>query len=121
MEAPSRASPDIKPLPIGEMSLFFIYRQIQVDWAGGSQREWFYWEQDVQHESNFYWGQNEDYKLGNCISDISEKPFQRAGGKVSIYMILVKEEYMQLSTYFFCRRSLLITEKAMAPHSSTLA
>ena len=49
----------------------------------------------------FYLGQNEDDSLGDSISDSSEKLLQR--GKVSIYVILVKGEYMQLSTYFFVR------------------
>ena len=49
----------------------------------------------------FYLGQNEDDSLGDSISDSPEKLLQRE--KVSIYVILVKGEYMQLSTYFFVR------------------
>ena len=37
--------------------------------------------------------------LRNCSKE--------AGEKASIYVLLVKEEYMQLSTYF-CRRFLLV-------------
>ena len=47
-------------------------------------------------------GQNEDYSLVNKISDSSEKLLQRGGrdgeGKVSIYVISVKGEYMHSST-----------------------
>ena len=46
-------------------------------------------------------GQNEDYSPGDSIPDSSEKLLQRDGGKISIYVILVKGEYMQLSTYLF--------------------
>ena len=98
MEAPSRASPEVKPLPTGERSLFFIHQQMQVDWGGGESHNMNWLGAECTTWVKLLLGQNEDYKLGNCISDISEKPFQRAGGKVSIYMILVKEEYMQLST-----------------------
>ena len=46
-------------------------------------------------------GQTEDCSLGDNISDSSEKLLQRAnGGKVSIYVILVEEEYIQSSIYF---------------------
>ena len=71
---------------------------------------WIGWEQNVQHELNFYWGQNEDYKLGNCISDISEKPFQRAGGR-SVYIWFSKGGMHAIKHIFFCRRILLITRR----------
>ena len=55
-----------------------------------------------------YLGQNEDHSLRDSISDSSDKLLQRgSGGKVSIYVTLVKGEYMQSSTYF-CRRLLLV-------------
>ena len=38
----------------------------------------------------FYLGQNEDYGLGDSISDSSKKLLQSGGGKVSIYVILLK-------------------------------
>ena len=38
--------------------------------------------------------------LGDSISDSSEKMLQRGRGKVSIHAIMVKNEYMQSSTYF---------------------
>ena len=41
---------------------------------------------------------------------------REASGKVSIYVLLVNKKYTH-----FCRRLLLVSEKAMAPHSSTLA
>ena len=57
-------------------------------------------------------GQREDCSPGDSISDSSEKLLQRGGrdgeGKVSIYVISVKGEYMQSSTYF-SRRFLLVT------------
>ena len=55
------------------------------------------WEFQVK----FYWGWNEDYSLGDHISDSSEKLLQRSRGKVSIYVILVEEEYMQSSSLYF--------------------
>ena len=52
-------------------------------------------------------GQNEDYSLGDSLSDSFEKLPQRAEGKVSIDMILVIGKYMQSSTYF-SRKFLLV-------------
>ena len=51
--------------------------------------------------SKFYLGQNKDKSLGESSSDTSEKLLQRGRGEVSIYVILVKGEYMHSSTYFF--------------------
>ena len=54
----------------------------------------------------FYLGQNEDYSLGDSILDSSEKLFQRGRGKkVSIYVVLLKGEYIQSSTYFLLKTS----------------
>ena len=47
----------------------------------------------------FYWGQNEEYSLGDNISDSSEKLLQRGREEVNIFVILVKGEYMWQSTY----------------------
>ena len=69
----------------------------------------------------FYLGQNEDYSVGDSLSDSSEKLLQSGGreSKVSIYVILVKGKYMQSSTflnydyyYYFCRRFLLVKRQA---------
>ena len=52
-----------------------------------------------------YLGQNEDCNPGDSTLDSSEKLLRRGRGKVSIYVIFMKEEYMQSSTYFsegFC-------------------
>ena len=58
--------------------------------------------QDSQEDNvKSYLRQNEDCSLGHSISDSSEKLLQRDGGKVIIYVILVKGEYMQSSKYFF--------------------
>ena len=38
----------------------------------------------------FYFRQNEDYSLGDSISDSSKKLFQSGGGKVSMCVILLK-------------------------------
>ena len=38
--------------------------------------------------------------MGDSTSDSFEKLLQRGKRKVSIYVILVKGEYMELSTYF---------------------
>ena len=46
----------------------------------------------------FYVGQYEDCTLGDSTSDGSEKLFQRGRGKESMYVILVKADYMQSST-----------------------
>ena len=48
----------------------------------------------------FYLGQSEDYSLGDSISASSEKLLQRGRGKVRIYVILVKGEFIQSSTHF---------------------
>ena len=40
----------------------------------------------------FYLGQNEDYSLGDSLSDSSEELLQRGGGGISICVILVKGE-----------------------------
>ena len=42
----------------------------------------------------FYLGQNEDNSPGESISDISEKLLGSGRRQVSIYVILVKREYM---------------------------
>ena len=53
------------------------------------------WELQVK----FYWGQNKGYSSGDSISDSSEILLQR-GKREGMYVILVKGEYMQSSTYF---------------------
>ena len=63
-------------------------------------------------ELSFISGQDEDYSPGDGISESSEKLLQRGRGRsvyVSIYVISVKGEFMQSSTYNFCRRLLLVT------------
>ena len=53
--------------------------------------------------------QNKDHNLRYSSSDSSEKLLQRGGvGEVSIYVILVKGEYMHSSIYFF----LLVTRSS---------
>ena len=59
------------------------------------------WELQVK----FYLGQYEDSSLGDSTSDSSEKLFQEVMGEDSIYVILVKGEHVQSSTYFFQRVS----------------
>ena len=75
------------------------------------------WELRVK----FYLGQNEDYSVGDSLSDSSEKLLQSGGreSNVSIYVILVKGKYMQSSTFlnyyfffFFGRRFLLVKRQA---------
>ena len=59
---------------------------------------------NAQHEnceSSFTWEQNEDYSPGDSIHIALRNCSKMVGGKVSIYVILVKREFMQLSTYFF--------------------
>ena len=59
--------------------------------------------------AKFYLGQTEDCSLGDNTSDSSEKLLQRGnGGKVSIYVILVEEEYIQSSIYFSGRFLLVL-------------
>ena len=43
----------------------------------------------------FYLGQNEDCRLGDSTSDSSENLLQRGSGRRSIYVILVKREFMR--------------------------
>ena len=45
--------------------------------------------------------QNEDCSLGDSVSDSSEKLLKGARRTVSIYVVLAKVEYTQLSTLFF--------------------
>ena len=56
-------------------------------------------EKNVQHESCelFYLGQNEDWSKGDNTSDSSENILQTGCGGRSIYVILVKGEFMQSS------------------------
>ena len=49
----------------------------------------------------FYLGQYEDSSLGDSTSDSSEKLFQEVMGEDSIYVILVKGEHMESSTFIF--------------------
>ena len=55
------------------------------------------WELRVK----FYLGQSEDCSLGDSTSDSSEKLFQEVMGEDSIYVILVKGEHMESSTFIF--------------------
>ena len=50
--------------------------------------------------SCFIWGQNKDHSLGDSTSYTSEKLLQRDGRKASIYVILVKGEYMNQAQVF---------------------
>ena len=45
-------------------------------------------------------GTNEDCSLGDSISDSSEEMLQKGRGKVGIYAVILKNEYLQSSTYF---------------------
>lgn len=45
--------------------------------------------------------QIEDNSLGNSIPDISEKMLQRSTKEVSIYVILVKREYIHQAHIYF--------------------
>ena len=60
-------------------------------------------------------GQNEDYSPGDSISDSSEKLLQRGRRKISIYVIWVKGEYIQSSTYFLQKVSASLV-KVTASH-----
>ena len=52
----------------------------------------------------FFSGHSEDFKTGRQKSQIALRNCSKeVGGKDSIYVILVKGEYMQLSIYFFYR------------------
>ena len=55
------------------------------------------WELQVK----FYLGQNEGYSPGDSISASSEKLLQKGCGEVSIYVILMKGEYINSNTYIF--------------------
>ena len=49
----------------------------------------------------FYLGQYEDCSLGASTSDSFENLLQRSRGEDSIYVILIKGEYMQLIMFIF--------------------
>ena len=49
---------------------------------------------------SFIWEQNEDYSLGDRISDSSEKLLQSGRGTISMYVILVKGEFMESNAIF---------------------
>ena len=58
--------------------------------------------EEMYNESSmlkFHWRQNEGCSLGYKTSDSSEKLRQRGSWGRSIYVILVKEELMQTTTY----------------------
>jgi len=60
---------------------------------------------------SFIWGQNEACSSEDSISDSSDKLLQRGSGKDSIYVILVKGEYMHyfFLSFFFGRKFLLVS------------
>ena len=61
-------------------------------------------------------GASENCSSGDSISDSSERLLLKGReGKVSIYVSLVKGEYVQLRTFFFSRRFLLVT-RSRCPH-----
>ena len=64
----------------------------------------------------FYLGQMRTVPQGIAFQIALRNCSREASGKVSIYVLLVNKKYTH-----FCRRLLLVSEKAMAPHSSTLA
>ena len=55
----------------------------------------------VRVKVKFYLEQNEDYSLGDSISDSSEKLLQRGSGGRSIYMILVKGKFNSVKHLFY--------------------
>ena len=61
---------------------------------------------------------NEDYSPGNSTLGSSEKLLLRSRGKVSIYEILVKREYMQSSTYFFQKISARLMKLLLVTRNS---
>lgn len=54
-----------------------------------------------ESQVKFYLGQNVDHHPGDSISHSSEILLQRVREGRSIYVILVKEEFMQLSIYLY--------------------
>lgn len=62
----------------------------------------------------FYWRQNEDYSLGGSISDSSEILLQSGGGKVRIYVILVKAE-VQVTKPKFLQKATASHEERTSP------
>ena len=68
----------------------------------------------------FYLRQNEDYSLGDSLSDSSEELLQRGRGKVSIIGFFVKAEYTESSKHFgsgllLVRRKLLLVTRKRFP------
>ena len=67
---------------------------------------------------SFIWGQNEDCSSEDSISDSSDKLLQRGSGKDSIYVILVKGEYMHyfFLSFFFLVESFCWSHETAASH-----
>lgn len=56
-----------------------------------------------EFELSFTWGKNEAYSPEDNILNRFEKMLQRGRGRVIMYVILEKGEYMQSSTHFFVK------------------
>ena len=56
-----------------------------------------------EFETSFTWGKNEAYSPEDNILNSFEKLLQRGRGRVIMYVILEKGEYMQSSTHFFVK------------------
>ena len=68
----------------------------------------------------FYLRQNEDYSLGDSLSDSSEKLLQRGRGKISVTEFFVKRGYTESSKHFssgllLVRRKLLLVMRSRFP------
>ena len=64
--------------------------------------------------------QNEDYSLGDSLSDSSEKLLQRGRGKISVTEFFVKRAYTESSKHFgsgllLVRRKLLLVMRSRFP------
>ena len=71
-----------------------IDKKTVVDWKKSAM-----WE----FELSFTWGKNEAYSPEDNILNRFEKMLQRGRGRVIMYVILEKGEYMQSSTHFFVK------------------
>ena len=62
--------------------------------------------------ASFIWGKMRTIAQEIAFQIALRNGSKEAAGKVSIYVILVKGEYIQSSTYFFCRSFLLVTRSS---------
>ena len=100
--------PDEELLPLPQTSFWpFVLRHPSRCWTVSTiatkSTTWELWVK-------FYWGQNEDYSLGDSISESSEKLLPRGMGE-SQYMCDFSERGIHAIKHTFCRRLLFVKNR----------